>query len=115
MTKNSSPQDHVPPLIFYYQLEHTFVLDMILFAQTLITTPHLSLGGIYEMVYKHLLGCFIPKDPSFRFLELFQATTIVACGDIIKSMALVLKVGKLLAMVKDIKSLCPIVIGKVFF
>jgi hypothetical protein len=65
------PLDHVPPLIFYYQLEHTFMLDKILFTQTLTTTPHLSLGGLSRMVYEHLLGCFIPKDPSFRFLELF--------------------------------------------
>jgi len=41
-----------------------------MFAKALITTPHLSLGGIFGMVYEHLLGCFIPKDPSLGFLEL---------------------------------------------
>jgi hypothetical protein len=107
--------NHVLPLIFYYHPEQTFVLNMILFAQTLTITPHLSLGGISEMVYEHLLGCFIPKDPSSRFLELFQAAIIVACGNIFRLMALVLKADKLLAMVKDIKGLCPIVIGEVFF
>jgi hypothetical protein len=29
------PLDLVPPLIFYYQLEHIFIMDKILFAQAL--------------------------------------------------------------------------------
>ncbi len=32
--------DLVPSPIFYYKLEHTFVLDRILFAQALATAPH---------------------------------------------------------------------------
>jgi hypothetical protein len=56
---------------FDYQLEHIFVLDRILFAQSLTTTPHLSSGGLSEMVYEHLLGCFILKDPSSRFSKFF--------------------------------------------
>ncbi len=45
--------DLVPP-IFYYQHEHIFVLDKILFTQVLTIAPHLSLGGLFEMVYEHL-------------------------------------------------------------
>jgi hypothetical protein len=38
------PLNLVPPPIFDYQLEHTFVLDKIMFAQALAITSHLSLG-----------------------------------------------------------------------
>ncbi len=41
------PSDLVPPLIFYYKLEHTFVLDRTLFAQALAIAPHLSLGELF--------------------------------------------------------------------
>jgi len=87
---------------------------MIIFAQTLTMTPHLSLGGISKMVYEHLSRCFILEDPSSRFLELFQAIITVAHGDTLKSMAQVLKASKLLATVKDTGGLCPIVVGKMF-
>jgi hypothetical protein len=63
------------------------------------------------MVYEHFLGCFIPEDPSSRFSELF----LVALGDILKSMALVLGVNKLLALAKDIGGFRPIIVGEVFF
>jgi hypothetical protein len=66
------------------------------------------------MVYEHLLGCYIPEDPSSRFLELFQVVDIVARGDILGSMALVLRTNKLLALAKDIKGFHCIAIGKVF-
>jgi len=67
------------------------------------------------MVYEHLSRCFIPKDPYSRFLELFQVTTIVTCGDIPRSVALVLGVSRLLAMVKDISDLRPIDVSEMFF
>jgi hypothetical protein len=66
------------------------------------------------MVYEHLLGCFIPEDPSLGFWELFQAIVVVAYGDIFRSVALVLRVNRLLAMAKDIGGLRPIIIGEVF-
>jgi hypothetical protein len=65
------------------------------------------------MVYEHFLGCFIPNDPSLRFLELFQIVVVVH-GDIPRSMTLVLGVNKLLAMTKDMNGLCFITICKVF-
>ncbi len=68
-------------------------------------------SGLSRMVYEDLLGCFIPKDPSSWFLELFQ---VVVHGDIPRSVALMLRVNKLLIMAKDISGLCPIIIGKVF-
>jgi hypothetical protein len=68
---HSLPLDHVPPLIFYYQFEHTFVLDRILFAWALAVTPHWFLGGLSKMVYEHFKKCFISKDPSSRFSDLF--------------------------------------------
>jgi hypothetical protein len=114
MLATPPPSDHFFPFIFYYQPEHTFVLDMIIFAQTLTTIPPLSLGGIFEMVYEHLSRCFILEDPSFRFLELFKVATIVAHGNTLKLMAQVLRASKLLAMVKDTGGLCPIVVGKMF-
>jgi hypothetical protein len=64
------------------------------------------------MVYEHLSKCFIPKDPSLGFLELFQV--IVVCEDIPRSVALVLEVSRLLAMTKDIGGFHPIVVGKMF-
>jgi hypothetical protein len=90
-------------------------MDMILFTQALIDAPHLSLGGLFRMVYEHLSKCFIPKDPSLRFSKLFQVIVVVVCGDIHRSMALVLGVNILLAMAKDIGGLCPIIIGEMFF
>jgi hypothetical protein len=54
------------------------------------------------MVYEHFFGCFIPKDPSSRFSELFQVVVIVACGDIPKLVALALGANKLLTLAKDI-------------
>ncbi len=87
-------------------------MDRILFAQALVTTLHLSLGGLFGMVYEHLSGRFIPKDPSIGFLELFQANAIIVHRDIFKSVSLVLGVIKLLA--KDICGLCLIAVGKVF-
>ncbi len=106
--------DFVFPHIFDYKLEHTFVLDRILFAQALTTTPHLFLGGFLRMVYEHFLGWFIPKDPSSRFSKLFQATITIAHENIFRSMALMLEVGKLLAMAKDTDGFHPILVSKVF-
>jgi len=109
------PLDLVPPLIFSYQLEHTFVLDKILFAQALAIVLHLSPGGLSRMVYEHFSRCLILEDPSSGFSELLQVVVVVAHGDISRSMALVLKASKLLAMAKAIGGFCPITIGKVFF
>ncbi len=109
------PSNLVPPPIFYYQHEHTFVLDKILFAQTLAITPHLSLSGLCRMVYEHFSIWFILEDPSSKILELFQATAIVAYGDILRSVALVLGANRLLAMTKDTCGLRLIAIGGVFF
>jgi hypothetical protein len=115
VTRSHHSQEDFLTTYFYYQLEHIFVLDRTLFTQALTTTPHLSLGGFFEMVYEHLLGCFIPEDPSLGFWELFQAIVVVSHGDIFKSMALMLRVNRLLAMAKDIGGLHPIAIGEVFF
>jgi len=103
----------VLPPIFDYKHEHTYVLDKTLFAQALTITPHLSSNGFSKLVYEHLLGCFIPKDPSSRFSKLFQVV-VVACGDIPRTAALMLGVNKLLAMAKDIGSFHPIVVSEVF-
>jgi hypothetical protein len=85
-----------------------------MFAQTLTIVPHLFSSGISRMIYEHLLGPFIPKDPSFGFLKLFQAIVVVAYGDIHRLMALMLGASKLLAMAKNIRGLRPITIGEVF-
>jgi hypothetical protein len=66
------------------------------------------------MVYEHLSRCFIPEDPSSRFSKLFQVIVVITCGDILRLVALVLGVSKLLAMIKDIGGFCPIVVGEMF-
>jgi hypothetical protein len=71
------PLNIVLPSIFNYKHEHTYVLDRTLFAQALAIVPHLSSNGLSKMVYEHLLGCFILKDPSSRFSKLFQVVVIV--------------------------------------
>ncbi len=76
------PSDHVPPLIFYYQPKHTFVLDRILFTQALTTIPHLFSGGLSWMVYEHLLKCFILEDPSLRFSKLLHVGVSIVRDDI---------------------------------
>jgi hypothetical protein len=65
------------------------------------------------MVYEHLLECFIPKDSSSRFSELFQVV-VVAHGDIPRSVALMLGVNKLLATAKDSRGFRPITVNKMF-
>jgi hypothetical protein len=52
------------------------------------------------MVSEHFLGGFIQEDPSSEFSKLFQAI-VVAHDDILRSVALVLGVSILLAMVTD--------------
>jgi len=66
------------------------------------------------MVYEHLSNYFILENPSLGFSKLFQATVVVAHGDIRKSMALMLGANKLLAMARDSKGLHLIAIGKMF-
>jgi hypothetical protein len=66
------------------------------------------------MVYEHLSGCFILEDPSSGFSKLFQIVAIIVHEDILKSVALVLGVSRLLAMAKDTNGLCLITVGKVF-
>ncbi len=56
----------------------------------------------------------IPKDPSSGFSKLCQIVVIVVCGDIPKSVALMLGANRLLAMAKDIGGFHPIAIGEVF-
>jgi len=65
------------------------------------------------MVYEYISGCFIAKDPSSRFLELFQVVVVVVHGDIFRAMALMLGASKLLAVAKDIGGLHPIIVSKV--
>jgi len=101
--------------IFDYQLEHIFVLDRIFFTQTLATTPCLFSSGLSRMVYEHFWGCLILEDPSSKFSKLFQVTVAITHGDILKLMALMLGVSKLLAIVKDIGGFRPIAVGEVFF
>jgi len=76
------PSDHVPPLIFYYQPKHTFVLDRTLFTQALTIIPHLFSGGLFGMVYEHLLRCFILEDQSLGFSKLLQVGVSIVHGDI---------------------------------
>jgi len=108
------PFDLVPPPIFDYQPKHIFFLDRSLFAQALTIAPHLSSNGVFGMVYEHLLGCFILKDPSLGFSELFQIVAIVAHGDIFRLVALMLGANKLFVMAKDFGGFRPIVVGKMF-
>ncbi len=53
--------------------------------------------------------------PPLGFLELIQAIAIIACGDILRLVALVLGANRLLAMAKGTKSFCFIDISETFF
>jgi hypothetical protein len=66
------------------------------------------------MVHEHLSGCFISKDPSLGFSELFQIVVVVH-GDIMKLVTLMLGASRLLAMAKDTSGLRPNVLSKIFF
>ncbi len=56
-------------------------MDRTLFTQALATTPHLSSGGFFGMVYEYLSRCFILEDRSLGFLKLFQViVTIIHRG-----------------------------------
>jgi hypothetical protein len=94
---------------------HTFFINKSLFAQALTIVPYLFSGGFSRMIYEHFSRCFIPKDPSLRFSELFQTFATIIREDISRSMALMLGVNRLLVMAKDIGGLCPVVVNKVFF
>jgi len=109
------PSNHVLPFIFNFVLNHTFVLDRILFAQTLATVHYLFSSGLFGMVYEHHSSSFILEDASLKFSKLFQTIVIVTCGDILRLVALMLGVNKLLAMAKDTEGLCPIIVDEVFF
>jgi hypothetical protein len=85
-----------------------------LFVQALTAISHLFSGGLSRMVYEHLSKCFILEDPSLGFLKLFQDAAIVACGDIPRSVALVLGASRLLAMAKNTSGFRPIIIGDMF-
>ncbi len=82
---NPLPLNLVLPPIFYYQPKHIFIVDRTLFAQFLAIVPYLFLGGLSGMVYEHLLGCFIPKDPSSKFSKLFQVIVIIVSRDILSA------------------------------
>ncbi len=66
------------------------------------------------MVYEHISGCFILKDPSSGFSKLFRVMAIVVCGDISRLVALVVVVSRLLIMAKDIGGFPLIIMGEVF-
>jgi hypothetical protein len=63
------------------------------------------------MVYEHISGFFIPKDPSSKFSHV---VAIVVHMDVFRLVAIMLGANKLLAMAKDISGLCPIAISEVF-
>jgi hypothetical protein len=84
------PSNLIFPPIFYYQPQHTFVMDKTMFAQALAIAPHFSFNGLYGMVYEHIFGCFIPKDSSLGFSKLFQIVIVITRGNIFSLAALVL-------------------------
>jgi hypothetical protein len=108
------PLDLVLPPISNYQPKHIFSINKTLFTQALPDVPHLSLSGLFRMVYEHLLGCFIPKDPSSGFLELFQVAVVVVHGDMLKVMALMLGANILLVVVKDFGGIRLIIVNEMF-
>ncbi len=67
------------------------------------------------MVYEHFSRCFIPKDSSSRFLELFLIVVVLAHGDIPKLVALMLEATKLFAIANDTNGIRHITVGEMFF
>jgi hypothetical protein len=60
-------------LFLTLSLNTFFILDKAMFTQALAIAPHLSLKGLFGMVYEHFSRCFIPKDPSSEFSKLLQS------------------------------------------
>jgi len=66
------------------------------------------------MVYEYLSRCFILEDQSLGFSELFQVVVVATCGEILRSVALMLGASRLLVMAKDIGGLHFTTISEVF-
>ncbi len=57
----------------------------------------------------------VSYQKALKVFKLFQAAIIIAHGDILRSMALLLGANRLLAMANDMGGFCPIIVGEVFF
>jgi hypothetical protein len=54
------------------------------------------------------------RGPILKVFGIIPSYYYVTCGDILRLMALMLGINKLLAMAKDTKGLCFIVVSEVF-
>jgi len=58
---------------------------------------------------------FHTRRPIFRVFEIIPGTVTIAHGDILRLVALMLGVSRLLVMAKDIGGLCPIAVSEICF
>jgi hypothetical protein len=58
---------------------------------------------------------FHTRRPILRVFEIIPGTITIAHGDILRLVALMLGVSRLLVMAKDTSGLCPIVVSEIFF
>ncbi len=54
------------------------------------------------------------RRPILRVFKIIKVVVVVVRGDILRSVALVLRANRLLAMAKDISGFCPTAVGEVF-
>jgi len=61
---------------------------------------HLSISGLFGMIFEHLRNCFQPKDLASGFLQLFQLCFHITQGHIPPQLTCVLRAAYLLTMTK---------------
>jgi hypothetical protein len=73
---------------------------------------HLSISGLFGMIFEHLQNCFHPKDSVNGFLQLFQVCFHITQGHNPPQITHVLGMACLLTMVKPLGAVRPIGVGK---
>jgi hypothetical protein len=96
-----------------YEPNQAFELSFDFFKLAFQHMPHLSTSGHFGMVFEHLQNCFHLYDSTNGFLRLFQLCFHIAQGHILRQITHVVVVPCLLAMIKPLDEVCPIVVGNV--
>jgi hypothetical protein len=77
--------------------------------------PNLSISGFYGMVFKHFQNCFHLKSFVNGFLQLFQLCFHIAQGHIPCQIAHILGVACVLAIIKPLGGVLPIIVREVLY
>jgi hypothetical protein len=98
-----------------YELDQDFELFFDFLKLTFQSMPHLSVIGLFRMVFEHLQRCFHPEDSMSEFPQLFQLCFHIAKGHIAPQIAHVLSTVCLLTMNKPLGGICPIIVGETLY